>query len=148
MSKFCKFSFEPLGSHCNDEENSHKINVGKDCRLILINTDAKLTIIEGFLDSKGNPREVNWIVIVSKMKPLDKDVMVNFFIIISYEINNISSRRGQVHLDLLVQSVKFVSPLCQTLHPSFGIQATRGQASLSTSLTSSIWKKRLAINNH
>jgi len=51
ISKFCKFSFEPLASTCIDEESCNRVSVG-------------------FLDAKGNPREVHWIIRISQLQHL------------------------------------------------------------------------------
>ena len=29
LSKFCNFSFEPIGRSCDDQEEYHKISIGK-----------------------------------------------------------------------------------------------------------------------
>jgi len=44
VSKFCNFTFEPLGRSCNDLEEHHKISVG-------------------FLNSKNLPQTINWIFV-------------------------------------------------------------------------------------
>lgn len=49
ISKFSKFTFEPLGSSCHGGEDYHKVSVG-------------------FLDGKEQPQEVHWIIRVSTLK--------------------------------------------------------------------------------
>ena len=45
ITKFCNFSFEPIGSSCDGQEERHKISIG-------------------FLNAKSQPQTVNWILIL------------------------------------------------------------------------------------
>ena len=50
ISKFCNFTFDPIGRSCNNQEEYHKVSVG-------------------FLNSKNQPQSVNWIVIFGTRSP-------------------------------------------------------------------------------
>ena len=45
ITKFCNFSFEPIGTSCDGQEERHKISIG-------------------FLNAKSQPQSVNWILVL------------------------------------------------------------------------------------
>eukprot|EP00090_Calanus_glacialis_P001330 TRINITY_DN10935_c0_g1_i2.p1 TRINITY_DN10935_c0_g1~~TRINITY_DN10935_c0_g1_i2.p1 ORF type:complete len:452 (-),score=118.69 TRINITY_DN10935_c0_g1_i2:78-1433(-) len=158
LSKFCKFSFEPLGSRCNDEESSHQISVG-------------------FLDGKGQPREVNWIIGVSQIKnpsashgPFNAECQArkSFLPDLSSFLRNSSYKRAiflvnipdLIYLEektyptgkrfhLVVENI-FITKKCRQLSPSFlqaGLDLTHLNVALATlaqfHAASLAWKQSL-----
>ena len=55
ITKFCNFSFEPIGSSCDGQEERHKISIG-------------------FLNAKSQPQTVNWILILGVRTPQSESV--------------------------------------------------------------------------
>ena len=50
ITKFCNFSFEPIGTSCDGQEERHKISIG-------------------FLNAKSQPQSVNWILVLGVRTP-------------------------------------------------------------------------------
>ena len=55
ITKFCNFSFEPIGTSCDGQEERHKISIG-------------------FLNAKSQPQSVNWILVLGVRTPHSESV--------------------------------------------------------------------------
>ena len=55
ITKFCNFSFEPIGTSCDGQEERHKISIG-------------------FLNAKSQPQSVNWILVLGVRTPHGESV--------------------------------------------------------------------------
>ena len=55
LTKFCNFSFEPIGTSCDGQEERHKISIG-------------------FLNAKSQPQSVNWILVLGVRTPHGESV--------------------------------------------------------------------------
>jgi len=81
LSKFCNFSFEPIGRSCDDQEEYHKISIG-------------------FLNSKNQPQSLHWIVISgtkSQFSPVTSEIQVRktFLQDLSIFLSNSSYKRAK-----------------------------------------------------